>query len=147
MPDLLLPCIRVFLLLVVAGFVHAADDIERCSSERPKLILEGLTAIDDDGEARLTERLEALSEHESWTQSDWESYTLELADNPRADELSGQRDALVREVFSILARPSPACAELDRLEAEIFAAERAQWEESIRRVEQRLRAGKAPGYF
>ncbi len=109
-----------------------------CSNERPKEIFAGLEAIDDAGEAALSERLRALSIKEQWSHSEWEAYTLGLADSPAANALSERRDALVATLFGVLARPPYDCAVLDELEAEIFALEREQWSNSIEQVEQRL---------
>ncbi len=134
---------RAWLLLAAAlPLLPFAAHAGTCSNERPREVFAALEAIDEDGERRLGERLAALSAQEGWSQSEWQRNVLALADDARAGEREQRRDALVAEMFGLLARQPPYdCAELDRLEDAILELERQQWRESIEAVERRLGDG------
>lgn len=132
---------RWFVLMVIAAapLVSIADD--NCTVARPGNVFDALEAIDDSGEERLRVLLGRLSDKEGWSSVERENYTLGLADNPHADAREERRTDLVTEIFSVLKRAPLDCEKLDTLETEILNLERQQWDEAVRRVEERLEQG------
>ena len=132
---------RWFVLMVVAGLPLVSPAENACTVERPGKVFDALEAIDDSGEERLRIVLSELSAQEGWSKSDWEHYTLGLADNARADSREERRNDLVTEIFGVVTRVPIDCEKLDMLEAEVLNIERQQWDDAVRRVEERLERG------
>ena len=129
----------VFIVIVGLPLLPVADNF--CSVDRPGKVFDALQAIDDSGEERLQVALNQLSEQENWSPSDREKYTLKLVDNPHTNAMEKRRSDLVSEIFRVLARTPINCDKLDALETEILDIERQQWNDAVRRVEERLEHG------
>jgi hypothetical protein len=130
-----------FVFMVIAGLPLGSVAAADCNAARPGKVFEALRAIDDSGEERLRIVLGKLSRQEGWSQSDWEDYTLSLSDNPLTNAMEDRRNDLVAKIFGALARPPLDCEKLDTIEAEILDIERRQWDDAVRRAEERLHRG------
>ena len=138
----------ILVLAAIAGLPASAAAAGTCSNERPREVMAELEVIDDAGEKELNMRLQALSKQEGWSQNEWQTYVLSLADSPEAAAREERRDALFVELFQTLSGPPPFdCERLDALEAEIIALEKQQWQESIAAVEARLNNAPAADYL
>ena len=124
------------LLLAAQPLVHAADKL--CDARRPEEIFKALEALDTAGEQRLQGLLKELSKKESWTQNDWEKYTLTLSDDPNVSQNEDRRSSLFAKIFDVLGHRPPDCAALDVIENDILKLEQSQWDAAIHKVEERL---------
>jgi len=110
-----------------------------CAQEVLRNLYSELEAIDNAGEERLAQSLDDLSLQEGWSESERSAFTLSIADNADVDTAESERSDIIGHLIGSIQRGVVDCAEIQNLRAAALDAEKGQWENAVKRVEQRIK--------
>ena len=110
-----------------------------CAQEVLRNLYSELEAIDSAGEERLVQSLDDLSLQEGWSESERSAFTLSIADNADVDTAESERSDIIGHLIGSIQRGVVDCAEIQNLRAAALDAEKGQWENAVKRVEQRIK--------
>jgi hypothetical protein len=109
-----------------------------CAQEVLRNLFAELEAIDNAGEERLAQSLDDLSLQEGWSESERSDFTLSIADNADVDTAESERTDIIGHLIGSIQRGAVDCTEIQNLRAAALDAEKAQWENAVKQVEQRI---------
>ena len=110
-----------------------------CAQEVLRNLYAELEAIDSAGEERLVQSLDDLSLQEGWSESERSAFTLSIADNADVDSAESERSDIIGHLIGSIQRGAVDCAEIQNLRAAALDAEKGQWENAVKRVEQHIK--------
>ncbi len=111
---------------------------QQCAEDVLKVLYEELETIDNAGEERLGQSLEALSKQEGWTERERSDFTLAIADNPEVDAVESERTDILARIFGMAQSGNVDCTEIRKLHDDVLKLEREQWDAAVKQVEQRI---------
>ena len=109
-----------------------------CAQEVLRNLYAELEAIDSAGEERLAQSLDDLSLQEGWSERERNDFTLSIADNADVDAAESERTDIIGHLIGSIQRGTVDCAEIQNMRAAALDVEKAQWENAVKQVEQRI---------
>ena len=109
-----------------------------CAQEVLRNLFAELEAIDSAGEERLAQSLDDLSLQEGWSERERRDFTLSIADNADVGAAESERTDIIGHLIGSIQRGTADCAEIQNLRAAAHDVEKAQWENAVKQVEQRI---------
>jgi hypothetical protein len=128
---------RAGIVLCAALWVGSVN-AQSCAEEVIRNLFGELEAIDTAGEGRLKTALDQLAAQESWSEAERGEFTAAIADNPDVDAAETTRGEMIAQLFGLVQRGEVDCVEIRDLHGQVLALEEAQWDNAVKRVQQRI---------